>query len=178
MKFTATLFLFAIGTLSLFAQNKVIHFELGGPSNGINLSYDARLKPNSPWGYRVGLGYSGEISSGMGSSYQKHNVTVHLEGNHLWSKGNHHLEAGVGVSLGRYSVSAKSEHTFLNSSTTYNLKAATFGYFFYGTAGYRYQRPRGIMFRAGVHPTLNPGGDHGVGHSRFLMPYVGIGYSF
>ena len=178
MKIKTLLLLFMTGALSLFAQDKVIHFEYGGPSNGVNLSYDARLKPNSPWGYRVGLGYSGEISNSLGSSYREHNTTVFLEGNHLWSKGNHHLEAGVGVSLGRYYVKAKSDLYYPYIAVPFEVKASSFGYFFYGTVGYRYQRPRGFMFRAGVHPTLNPGGKYGVGHKPFIIPYVGVGYSF
>lgn len=38
-----------------------------------------------------------------------------------------------------------------------------FGYYLFGSVGYRYQRPRGFVFRVGVNPSFNFDGSHGVG---------------
>ena len=63
-----TVSLLLLSTLSAKAQteearDKSVYVEILGASNGIGINYDARFKHESPWGYRVGVGFGYAQSS-------------------------------------------------------------------------------------------------------------------
>jgi hypothetical protein len=51
-----------------------------------------------------------------------------------------------------------------------------FGYFFFGNIGYRYQRPKGFVFRTGFTPSFSYGKCGLAG--TFFYPYISFGWSF
>ncbi|MBO7577082.1 MAG: hypothetical protein J6T03_06415, partial [Bacteroidales bacterium] len=53
---------------------------------------------------------------------------------------------------------------------------STWGYYFFGNIGYRYQPSHGFQFRVGISPSFNFGGDHAV--SKNLAPYISFGFVF
>lgn len=121
--------LFIIGVFeNIFAQDILplkkirdenIYIEFLGASNLIGISFDSRLAPISPWGYRLGISYFQGGNSYIKGSNSNRGVFFPIEINYLIGKNKHKLELGVGSSLGIYS-----EHTsFLieeskNQSTT------------------------------------------------------------
>lgn len=173
-------------SLSLSAQNKMqsISAELFGAQNSFGVNYDARFKGNSGLGYRVGIGYGyGETNTFFGEETVK-GVGVPVELNYLLGKKNNKFEVGVGTSLGVYHVNET--HTYYYAPTPeypdglieeYKVNGNRFGYFVFGTIGYRYQRPNGFVFRVGISPSVNFGDKYGLNKS-LLYPYVGFGWSF
>lgn len=172
-------------------RSKSVYLELAGPSNGIGISYDARFKPLSPWGYRVGLSWTYSKHSGIfASSSSLRGYSAPIEVNYLVGKRKHHLEIGVGANLGIYNehytvYSITGEHqttTEAGTVTTYETKRTemkhnTFGYFVYGNIGYRYQTTKGFQLRAGISPSFNFGDSHGVNKGWFF-PYISFGKAF
>lgn len=166
--------------LSAQDATKSLSVEAFGAHNVLGGNYDARLKDNFGWGYRVGIGWSYGSSEIFGINVEKNTgVTVPLEVNYLTGRKNHHLELGAGASLGYYHQDLNSLVFDLNTGDVYEYrhKENKFGYFFFGDIGYRYQRPSGIMFRAGVSPSFNFGDRHGVSKD-WCYPYIGLGWTF
>lgn len=164
-----------------------VYAELFGASTLAGISYDARLKPGSPWGYRVGLGYAYARSSGIfaGSTSLK-GASVPMEANYLLGRRRSKLELGLGLNLGYYSerydtwtVKPAGE---VGGVPYYEMEYAgeqrhsTWGYYLFGNIGYRYQPSRGFQFRVGVTPSFHLGGRHAV--SKKWAPYVSFGYVF
>ena len=56
-----------------------------------------------------------------------------------------------------------------------------FGYFAFGNIGYRYQKPKGFLFRVGISPKFDFGDKNGIDSYvgiLSLIPYLSFGYSF
>ena len=194
------LIVFLAATQTAMAQQnentqKSVYVEMLGASNMIGMNYDSRLKPNSPWGYRVGLGYTYSKNYGLfsGSTSLK-GVDVPIEANYLLGKKSSKLELGLGLNLGYYTE--KYDVYTIKNNDVYTIKNigeegdmvyytteyvgedshSTWGYYFFGNIGYRYQPSHGFQFRAGISPSFNLGGKHAVTKSRF--PYISFGYVF
>ena len=148
-----------------------IFLELGGPSNGLGLNYEQRLKNNPKWGWRAGasLGFSSAdwIPGMLDASENAYTVSLGL--NHLLGSKRSKLELGTGVNMGVY-------HTKTNfMGETY--KEDNFGYYSYALAGWRYQSRRGFQFRAGLSPAFSFGGKYGL-DGKFFCPYLSFGWAF
>lgn len=167
-----------------------IYVELFGASNLIGISYDSRIKPGSPFGYRAGISYvhgTADESINIGQSplyYSNEELSgfaVPMEFNCILGKRKSKFEVGIGISLGIYSTQ---KYSYINSSafpveSSYIIENHNqFGYFFYSNIGYRYQRKNGFMLRVGVSPSFSFAGGNGITKSPFLYPYLSLGYTF
>jgi hypothetical protein len=169
------------------STQKSLYVELLGASNLIGVNYDSRFKPNSPWGYRVGLGYTYSKNYNMfsGSNSLK-GVDVPLEANYLLGKKRSKLELGLGLNLGYYTekydvwtlkkVSEEDGIPYYTTEYAGEDSHSTWGYYFFGNIGYRYQPSHGFQFRAGISPSFNFGGKHAV--TKSIFPYISFGYVF
>ncbi|MBR1402497.1 MAG: hypothetical protein IJ562_13140 [Prevotella sp.] len=183
----------AILSLGAMAQqtnetpNRSIYLELLGASNIAGVNYDARFKTGSPWGYRVGLGYTySEQYSMFSGSNSLHGPDIPLEINYLLGKKRSKLDLGFGLNLGYYTEKYDTWNVkqtgevygipYYESEYAGEAKHSLWGYFFFGNIGYRYQPTHGFQFRAGISPSFNLGGKHAV--SKGLFPYVSFGYVF
>lgn len=172
-------------TISVMAQKRVqsLSVELLGAQNMAGINYDSRLKGNSGFGYRVGIGFGYGDNSGLFDQDIK-GAGVPIELNYLLGKKNHKLELGLGASLGIYHVKESTWYYYQpvppeteGHDEQYTSTSNLFGYFIFGDIGYRYQRDNGFMFRVGVSPSLNFGDKYGLKKSVFY-PYIGLGWSF
>ena len=169
------------------STQKSLYAELLGASNLIGVNYDSRFKPNSPWGCRVGLGYTYSKNYNMfsGSNSLK-GVDVPLEANYLLGKKRSKLELGLGLNLGYYTekydvwtlkkVSEEDGIPYYTTEYAGEDSHSTWGYYFFGNIGYRYQPSHGFQFRAGISPSFNLGGKHAV--TKSIFPYISFGYVF
>lgn len=166
---------------------KSIYLELFGASNMVGVNYDSRFKPNSPWGYRVGLGYTYSKNYGLLSgSNSIRGVDVPIEANYLLGKKRSKLELGLGVNLGYYKekydtwdlkeIGKEDGITYYESIYKGEDSRSLWGYYCFGNIGYRYQPSHGFQFRAGISPSFNLGGKHAV--SKSVFPYISFGYVF
>jgi hypothetical protein len=169
------------------STQKSVYLELFGASTLVGVNYDARLKPNSPWGYRVGLGYTYSEYNGLFSgSTSLRGVDVPLEGNYLLGKKRSKLELGFGVNLGYYTekskewtikkVAEEDDITYYITEYVGENSHNLWGYYFFGNIGYRYQPAHGFQFRAGINPSFNLGGEHAL--LKAVLPYISFGYVF
>ncbi|MBR1594704.1 MAG: hypothetical protein IJ659_08035 [Alloprevotella sp.] len=177
----------AVAQQATEAPGRSIYLELLGASNGVGVSYDARFKTDSPWGYRIGLGYtySKEYSMFSGSKSLR-GPDVPLEINYLLGKKRSKLDLGLGLNLGYYTekydtwnmrqVGEEDGIPHYEYEYAGEAKHSLWGYFFFGNIGYRYQPKRGFQFRAGISPSFNLGGKHAV--TKAVFPYVSFGYVF
>ena len=172
--------------VSFMKPERSVYLELLGASNIVGVNFDSRFKAGSPWGYRVGLGYTYSESYNMfsGSSYLK-GPDIPMEINYLLGKKRSKLDLGFGLNLGYYTEKYKyweyewteTEGIFHGEPTQeVNAKHKTWGYYFFGNIGYRYQPKQGFLFRAGINPAFNLGGSHAV--TKGIFPYVSFGYVF
>ena len=178
----------------LYAQEELplyqnIYVELFGASNLIGISYDSRIKPGSPFGYRGGISYvhgtsNENLIAGMPLYYSTedlYGLAVPLEFNCILGKRKSKFEVGIGVSLGIYSTQ---KHTYINGavfpveSSYITENHNQFGYYIFSNIGYRYQRKNGFMLRVGVTPAFSFAGANGVTKTPFLYPYLSLGYTF
>ena len=169
------------------STQKSLYAELLGASNLIGVNYDSRFKPNSPWGYRVGLGYTYSKNYNMfsGSNSLK-GVDVPLEANYLLGKKRSKLELGLGLNLGYYTekydvwtlkkVLEEDGIPYYTTEYAGEDSHSTWGYYCFGNIGYRYQPSHGFQFRAGISPSFNLGGKHAI--SKSVFPYISFGYVF
>ena len=166
---------------------KSMYLELFGASNIVGVNFDSRLKPNSPWGYRVGLGYTYSKNYGLLSgSNSIRGVDVPIEANYLLGKKRSKLELGLGVNLGYYKekydtwdlkeIGKEDGITYYESIYKGKDSRSLWGYYCFGNIGYRYQPSHGFQFRAGISPSFNLGGKHAV--SKSVFPYISFGYVF
>lgn len=166
---------------------KSMYLELFGASNMVGVNYDSRFKPNSPWGYRVGLGYTYSKNYGLLSgSNSIRGVDVPIEANYLLGKKRSKLELGLGVNLGYYKekydtwdlkeIGKEDGITYYESIYKGEDSRSLWGYYCFGNIGYRYQPSHGFQFRAGISPSFNLGGKHAV--SKSVFPYISFGYVF
>ncbi|WP_033150257.1 hypothetical protein [Prevotella sp. RM4] len=166
---------------------KSLYLELLGPSNIVGLNFDSRLKPDSPWGYRVGMGYTYSKNYGLLSgSNSIRGVDVPIEANYLLGKKRSKFELGLGVNLGYYKeeydvwnlnkVGEEDGLIYYESVYAGKESHSLWGYYCFGNIGYRYQPSHGFQFRVGISPSFNLGGKHAV--SKSVFPYISFGYVF
>lgn len=178
-----------LACLSIDAQNqrRSVYLELAGASNGVGLSYDARFKEGSPWGYRAGLGwaYASESSLFFDSQSMRYYSSM-LEVNYLLGKRKSKLEIGLGTSLGfvnrHYNEaeiinSVQTPDAWIIESVSVPKKENIFAYFFYTNIGYRHQAKSGFQWRIGISPSFTFGGKNAVDKPA-LYPYFSLGYAF
>lgn len=167
--------------------NQSVYVELLGASNIVGINYDARFKAGSPWGYRMGLGftYSKLFNMFSGSNSLK-GLDIPLEINYLFGKKRSKLDLGFGLNLGyyteKYDIWNQKFVREVDGTSSYEIeyageaKHSQWGYFFFGNIGYRYQPAYGFLFRAGISPSFNLGGRHAV--TKSIFPYLSFGYVF
>lgn len=161
-----------------------IYGELGGISGLVGVYYDSRFKPGSRWGYRVGLGYSINFSM-LRAVYRQgdHTLSVPFAVNGIFGKSESFFEAGFGFSPGvsftkydyDYSISYElpdGSYVEKNVPSTWRTE---FTWNFFLDLGYRFQKPNGFLFRAGITPSVCWVGDW---CCLLISPYVGFGYTF
>jgi len=147
-KLLSLFLLFTITSFSLSAQSnsddlsgppaKTIYGEIGGPGL-FSANYDQRFKGQKGWGFRVGMGGIGFITSGI--------FAVPVGFNHLSGNDGHYLELGAGASA---ITITDGEDIFDNNNST------VFGYLNFG---YRYQpEKKGFTARVFVSPLITGAG--------------------
>ena len=150
----AVLILVAIVSIGAKAQqtsettNRSVYLELLGASNIVGVNYDARFKPSSPWGYRIGLGYtySKQYSMFSGSNSLR-GPDIPLEINYLLGKKRSKLDLGFGLNLGYYTEKYDTWNIrkagevdgvpYFESEYAGEARHSLWGYFFFGNIGYR-----------------------------------------
>ena len=177
-KFFATfLGLFLLNCMSVAAQQidetfprQSVFLEIGGASNGVGLNYERRLK-NPKWGWRVGAawGFAASSSSIFDFSSSERIYSGSLGMNYLLGQRRSKLDIGGGISMGVHHYHAK----YHGESSKENR----FAYYFYASAGWRYQARSGFQFRLGLSPIFSFGGKYGY-DSKLFCPYLSIGYAF
>lgn len=182
----ATFFICAF--TNTFAQNTLpskktrtrnIYLEFLGASNLIGISFDSRLSPKSPWGYRLGISYFQGGNSFIKESNSNRGLFFPIEANYLIGENKHKLEIGVGSSLGIYNEHSSFIEDSNNKSETINsFSQTTFGYYLFSNIGYRYISTKGFLFRVGLSPSFNFNDKHGITKKPFIFPYISFGYSF
>lgn len=192
MKTKIILFLFLITSLTQAASDgtntqqgkserniktRGVYVELLGASNMVGIAYDARLKPGSAFGYRVGASFTyGFNSSHFSGSSSTRGFSVPLEANYLLGQRKSKLEIGLGLNMGIYNEKNSWEEA--DSYIKQKLSETKFGYYVFADIGYRYQAHRGFMFRTGLSPSFNFGDKHGISKTPKLYPYISFGYAF
>lgn len=153
------------------SHRQSVFLEIGNASNGVGLNYEHRLKNNPKWGWRIGAswGYSSSSSSLFDAGSSERRYTGSLGLNHLSGSQRSKLELGAGINMGLYNT-----HFYF---WDYEGKENNFGYYFYGTVGWRYQARSGFQFRLGAGPVFSFGGKHGLGNAAFC-PYLSVGWAF
>ena len=152
------------------AQKKQAVFaEALGIAGIVSANYDTRLNSDSPWGLRVGLGYTTntELFQTVGAGHTE-GFSIPVNVNYLMGRGNHHFECGIGISNGFY----KETISTLFANTPMKRK---WGCAIYSDIGYRYQKKGKVFFRGGITPGIIPGGHWNT--TFFIAPYIGVGYS-
>lgn len=148
-------------SMPVFAQStKYVGVEFLGASTGVGLRYDQRFSGNSGFGFSAAIAYAHGDDSAYSKGSGMDNILIPVEINYLTGEGNSHFEAGFGMMNGRY---------HMPDNTSY-------GYYFYLNLGWRYQLPKGFMFRVGISPSFGKG-SHYVEKKAFY-PYIGLGWSF
>lgn len=161
-----------------------IYGELFGASNLIGVHYDQRFRPGSKWGFRAGIGYSLNVNIAMalynGGGYNT--ISAPFAVNGIFGKRHSYFEAGFGVSPG-IAVSYHGGGTYYyydreGALVSQKYKSTTNTAFSFKTFfdfGYRYQKPKGFMFRVGITPAVSWYRDMCV---LTISPYVSFGYTF
>ena len=117
---------------------KTVFGEIGGPGI-LSANYDQRFRGQKGWGFRVGIGGIGVLTSGI--------FAIPVGFNHLSGKDGHYLELGAGASA---ITITEGDDFFDNSSST------VFGYL---NIGYRYQpEKKGFTARVFVSPLITGAG--------------------
>ncbi len=179
-KITAIALLLLSVCSAAFAQNRdqSVYLEVMGPSNMLGVSYDARIKPDSKLGYRVGLAYSSLNLLDVPEDQMFMSVPLGL--NYLAGDGSHRLEIGAGACPGLYHRSYdvhkynEAGEQIANEKKSENL----FGCIAYANVGYRFTAKNGLQIRCGLSPILAFGNKHADKKVRPFYPYVSIGYAF
>ena len=177
------------------------------PLPSLGISYDARFRPNSPWGYRVGLGFAHgsttkadlprvaalvpafrpadhfdaplSYRSSMTGSY------VPLEVNFLPGRGPLRFECALGITAGLFGSNEQAEVQLPEGLQSKEEKRTLGSFSVYSNLGLRYQTDRGLMFRLGVTPEIMPTETRRAPSSSMdllypflLSAYLSVGYTF
>ena len=163
-----------------------IYGEEGGPCWGISANWDARLKKDSPWGYQVGLGWTGQWDNMMGIHTHTMYYGLTTGMNYLIGKRKSRLELGLGNQL-RLISSKLAYASYLDVTDDINVQTKNKTQvrdFLYMNVGYRYTSTHGFQFRCGLTPMVNITNgwtDSNDSYSKgalFLAPYVSFGKAF
>ena len=160
-----------------------VYVELFGASNMIGISYDSRIKPGSPFGYRAGISYMYGCKQYLNNRDDGHAIGVPMAFNCILGKRKSKFEVSLGINMGVFSMEESTYYDQDGNPTIFNpvyMKKHThniFGYYIFSDIGYRYQRESGFMLRVGVNPSFSFGGRHGVRKTPLLYPYISFGYT-
>lgn len=163
-------------------KDHAVYLELLGGSSEIGVNYDARFNKHTRWGWRAGLGFAYSESSGCfdhSNSIRAWSVPFGI--NYLIGNKKNYLELELGASLGLYNG-----HYEEWTSEYHQATENKFGYFFFGDIGYRHVANSGFLFRIGLNPLFNFGGEHAVyrvignsyAHKLSMGFYLGFGWAF
>ena len=160
-----------------WARKRSVRLDLLGAVNGVGVSYDARFKGDSGWGFAAGVGYG----FGLSNWFESHGVGVPLEINYLAGRRKHFFEAGVGMSNGVYFDKITESSTVTMPDGSWGILPeehgkTQWGQFLYANVGYRLLTDNGLVFRCGLNPSYGFG-KYGLSKSVFY-PYFSLGYSF
>lgn len=138
------------------AQRNVAYFELGGSAVVPSVNYERQLSER--WFGRVGFSI---VTGEDGDEDDDVTMVFPVTASYLTHPaGNHHLEAGGGVTF----ITGDSQDLFDEDDDQISNLAVT------AILGYRYQRPRrGFVFRAGVTPVF---------HDAELLPWAGLSFGY
>ena len=154
MKQLIVLILSLLTTIGAAAQpTRNIGIELLG-SNAIR--YDSRFSGSNGFGFSAGLGYG----FAKNSTAVTNQILIPAEINYLFFKSNHHLVLGAGCAFG---IAFTRTNAIPQPQDSVNP-----GFTPFLDIAYRYQKPKGFSFTAGLKPY--PG--------RIFWPYIGFGWSF
>lgn len=158
-------------------RHRSINVELFGPYLLGGISYDARFKKTSPWGFRTGLGFGLSKSGGFFGSSNSTAYSIPIEANYLLGKKRSKLELGLGVNLGLYHDKYEILFPLVSGSL---VKASTnhFDAFAFATIGYRYVSKRGFQFRCGITPAVVMTNNRDNGGEVYLAPFFSFGKAF
>ena len=177
----------AATTDSTFAMPQhSIYGEVGGPGWGISANWDARFKNGSPWGYRIGLSWSGRWDNTMGIHTHSMHYGLTTGVNYLIGKRKSKLELGAGNQLRLISSKlAYASYLDVTSDISVQTKNKTqVRDFLYLNIGYRHVSSHGFQFRCGITPMVNITNgwdDSNDSYSKgavFFAPYVSFGKAF
>jgi hypothetical protein len=137
--FILPVLLISLNTFSQTSHASNAFLELGGNGGFLSLNYDRRFSEgNNGFGGRIGLGLGGGEAghSGIGAV-----PTLPIGVNYLLGKGQHHLEAGAGVTIGT------SDFGFADDESSV---------YFVPSLGYRFQSHgrSGFLFRLTATPPI------------------------
>lgn len=157
--------------------SRSVNLELLGPYLLGGVSYDMRFSPNSPWGFRAGVGFGFSKASGLFGTSNSTAYSIPLEVNYLFGKKRGKLELGLGVNLGLYHDKYEVLSSLLAQNT---IKGAAdhFDAFTFANVGYRHVSKRGFQFRCGITTALGLTNNRGNGGSINFAPYVSFGKAF
>ncbi len=158
------------------AQDRNVRLDLLGAANAVGVSYDARFKGDSRWGFAVGIGYG----FGIGNWFNIDGVGVPVEINYLTRGRKHHFEVGAGMSNGVY-FNKVTEYKNVDADgltgvIPEEVRKTQWGHLLYANVGYRLRTEKGFVFRCGLNPSYGFG-KYGLSKSLFC-PYFSLGYSF
>ncbi len=163
-------------------KDRNVYLEILGGSSLVGINYDARFHDHTRWGWRAGLSWAFTNRVGFMNVYNDdlRYWAVPVGVNYLAGNQKNNLELGIGASLGM----ANLHYTDFDADGKSRSKD-TFGYFFFGDVGYRHVARSGFLFRVGLSPTFNFGGEHAIGrsfsdtfHHLNLGGYLAFGWNF
>lgn len=137
-----------------------VYAEFLGTSGIFGVSYDARFYQGTKFGYRVGLSYGyefGRFDDVWARTSSDMAIQMPIGVNGLFGSIRHKLEVGAGI-VPTYNVDNKELPDRFNCNYFLEL-------------GYRYQRPRGFLFRCGVTAKVHY-------ECAYVIPFMAFGYSF
>lgn len=151
--------LFATLIISIIGINKVtgqqsIYLEGLGHGFVYSVNYDKRLNTASgKLGFKLGCSYTPISNSNF--------LAIPVGAYYLKGTEPHYLELGAGANFYRGEANFIGDYDFGDANFAFN-----------GTIAYRYQKPKGLIFRAGLTPILSS--------ELFAVYFVGmsIGYSW
>lgn len=156
-----------------------VYGELFGASDVIGVNYDQRFKPDSHWGFRAGIGYGFFSDSGLLGISSDHSISIPLAVNAIFGKKCNFFEVGLGyapiIGFDKYESYWQPDGSFDMDHPTGSKTETKYYSKIFMDLGYRYQKPNGFLFRAGISPSI-------VGELPWCLlrftPYVAFGYTF
>lgn len=159
-----------------------VYVDLFDSSNIVSVNYDTRFGGSSVFGWRAGMGYSlsrFEGYKGWLGNYRE-GISLPLGINALFGKRASKFEVGVGLTPGIYSYRDSRLVIGENYQGNEDFGPESWrGSCALGLdLGYRLQRKKGFLFRAGISPCLDINSDMISFNFLSLYPYLSFGYTF